>query len=338
MTLYGPVVFVAALLSLLLLGIALSSGGRQQQHEQQHEQFFVGDAVCEQVPIGLSPRDSPQDKENACRSACRKQGGGHKTMMKGNYLTGVNDSVVACRCCDPASQVTLAAKLPGSASCTPGTSYMMGPTGSRTMEVKRGCKGMFRWGDDTLVQCESNAKDDKKTTCHYLDSTVPTVQVAALSRAKATFLANTVAAEEQAKENERLDRLRNSLRVITKALPRPPGWTERDLNSPVYRQEKLPDGSVWENPKTVDGNSTAGRTQLKFVKTPSGMWTIEVVMWNGKLMPKADMGSPIRAIEWNRYIDDYGASFLFEDGFDVGKIMSGRLNTGNTDQLWTRVA
>jgi hypothetical protein len=202
-------VLVAVLLASLLAGMALCNDARQ-------EHFFAGDPDCMTIPVLSSPRDSASDQDIMCRSACRSKGG-TRSVPTGAITTGTDGEVVSCRCCDPASQVTLVSTSDRSQACVPNRTYGTDSPGSRTMFTSKGCAGIFKWGDSTLVKCE-NGPSEERTQCLYLDSSIPTSSMPAHMKALKTLSKAQQEAETRRREDARLEQLRADLREARSTL------------------------------------------------------------------------------------------------------------------------
>lgn len=132
-----------------------------------------GTLRCLEVASSSRPDDTSSDTARECERTCAKRGMVSKGAIKHPRVS----NVVTCSCCDPGTRVELAKTLPdATARCTSGQTFGMLPETMvpRTMYVRDGCRGVFKWADGRTMKCESG-KQGEETTCPYLD---PKVNVA----------------------------------------------------------------------------------------------------------------------------------------------------------------
>lgn len=197
-------VVVFAGLTLLLLGVVLTSRGGGRMQGMPNEAFFVGAAKCDHVPVAASPKDPISQTREMCKRACAAHPG-YLTASAGPVPGGVGGGSVLCRCCDPASQVDLAVEFAdSSATCLPNVTYGISQTDNRSMYVRGGCGGMFKWSDGSLVECRSEGNGVGKTVCPYYDDKIKLTEMARVRRAKESLLGQAAAEAARAKELARL--------------------------------------------------------------------------------------------------------------------------------------
>jgi hypothetical protein len=211
-----PVSFItiSVVLGLLLLGIAIGNTNRRAANRR--ETYYAGEAACTSVTIALNPGDPLQEKNNTCQAVCNSRGG-YRSVSHGAVNAGTDMRAVQCQCCDPASQVTLGVQYPGSEPCLPNVTFGISNTDSRSMYVKGGCRGVFQWGDQTAVTC--NSVNGQPAICPYFDDKLSLGNAEMIRKAKATLLKDGLALAAEAKERVRLQRLASSTTTIVAGIP-----------------------------------------------------------------------------------------------------------------------
>ena len=203
------VLTIAVVLGLLLLGIAIGNANRK-------ETYYAGEAACTMVTIATDPGDNNTEKDNTCAAVCDSRSG-YRTVSRGFSNNGTGKQVVQCKCCDPASEVTLGVQHPGSAPCLFNATFGISETDTRSMYVKDGCRGVFQWGDRSPVTCTS--VDGSRTTCPYFDDQLSLGEADRVRKAKATLLKDGQLLLAQTKETVRLKSLANSTSTVLAGIP-----------------------------------------------------------------------------------------------------------------------